>query len=144
MIFIDAGAFVGFYVPSDPFHAAALRGWERIARTGQAVFTSSLCVAEAVTVLGRASRDFAWAADVGEKILALDALEIHAPTRADLARATARMRATAARRIGLVDCLSFVLMEARRVDVAFTFDREHFVKAAKFRAWEPIVEARAD
>jgi predicted nucleic acid-binding protein len=56
----------------------------------------------------------------------------------DERRALKLMESYARRKVGYVDCVSFVVMEARAMRVAFTFDRAHFVKLRKLETFIPI------
>lgn len=136
MIFLDSAAIVAYLNEDDAFHAAALEGFSKLGRSQERVFTTSLCVVEAVTVLARAG-DYGRAARAGREILEWD-LEIVRPTLAEERRALALMETYAEKKVGFVDCVSFVVMEARESRTAFTFDAERFVKLRKLKTWIPI------
>jgi uncharacterized protein len=141
VVFLDAGPLVAYFHESDVFHRAALAGFAALERSEGGVFSTSLCVAEAVTVLARATGDHLAAAHAGRKILEWQ-MEIARPTLAEERRALALMETYAEKRVSYVDCVSFVLMDARGTRTAFTFDEDHFVKVRKLKTWVPIPRAR--
>jgi uncharacterized protein len=132
VIFIDAGAFIARHRLDDDDHAAATRGWNRIAETSVACFTTNLVVAEAVTVIGR-FKGYRVAAERARAILSSTMLKIIRPETEDELLAADLMEKFAEQRIGFVDCVSFVVMKRFRLREVFGFDR-HFTYA-RFRLW---------
>jgi predicted nucleic acid-binding protein len=137
MVFVDTGAIVAYFDADDPFHAAACEGFARLERLEEGAFSSNLCVAEAVIVLARGLDDFGRAARAGLDIVGWD-MELVRPTPAEERRALLLMESYAEKRVGLVDCVSFAVMDSRGARKAFTFDHEHFVKLRKLTPWVPI------
>lgn len=137
MIFLDSGPIIAYFNAGDRFHAAAAKGFERLGRSEERVVTSSLCVAEAVGVLARDTGDYGRAAKAGMDVLQWE-MDVVRPTLADEKRALKLMETYASREVSYVDCLSFAIMDARGMRVAFTFDEAHFVKLRKIKRWVAI------
>jgi predicted nucleic acid-binding protein len=127
VIFVDAGAFIARYKRDDDDHDAAVRGWQRIATSGQRCVTSNLVIAEAVTLIGRYF-NYRFAAVRARALLESTTIEIERPTAQDEAVAADVMEKYADQRIGFVDCVSFVLMKRLRIRDCFGFDK-HFTYA---------------
>jgi predicted nucleic acid-binding protein len=137
---MDSGAMIARFYPDDPFHAAAVEGLARLDRADEVVVTSILCVAETTAVLsqraghGPASRAalelFDWE------------MQIVQPSSVEAKRAARLMESYADKGASFVDCVSFVLMDARKINTAFTFDEEHFVKLRKLKPWVPIPRSK--
>ncbi|HEY7089224.1 MAG TPA: PIN domain-containing protein [Tepidisphaeraceae bacterium] len=134
MIFVDAGAFIARYRPSDQHHRAAMRGWnERRARQDPLV-TRQLVLFEASKLPG-AMFGNRFAADRFEEWLSSTRLQtIRTTPEVDL-QAIALWRKFADQAISGVDCVSFVLMRRLRIKRAFAFDK-HFAIAG-FELWPP-------
>ncbi len=132
MIFIDTGAFVARHLPRDQHHAAAVAGWERLARRGWRCLTTSFIVDETVTLLARRA-GARFAADRARAMLTSERLTIARPTADDELVALEMLEKFEDKDLSFTDCISFVTMRARRVQRAFTFDR-HF-RAAGFTLW---------
>lgn len=124
MIFVDSGAFIARHLAKDQHHKVASRVWMDIGRAGERCLTSNFVVDEALTLIGRrAGRRFA--ASVGRQIYASRVLELLRPGADDEIAALARLEKLHDQDVSFTDCVSFVLMERRKVRRAFTFDH-HF------------------
>lgn len=134
MIFVDAGAFIARYLARDQHHAAAERAWEVALDGSEKLFTSSLVLSETFSFIARRA-DPRFAAEVVRAVLGSTSLTILRPTLGDELRAADILEKFADQGAGFVDSVSFVLMRARRITRAFTFDRRHFLKTAGFDLW---------
>jgi predicted nucleic acid-binding protein len=82
VIFIDTGAFVARHLPRDQHHAAAVAGWQQLARRGWRCLTTSFILDETVTLLARrAGAQFA--AERARAMLASERLTVVRPTPDD-------------------------------------------------------------
>ena len=140
MIFLDSGAMIALYHEADPFREAAIDGFARLEQSDETVATTPLCIAETLSVLGQMT-DHASTARIALEILDWD-MEVIRTTLAEEKRAARLMESYSAKRVGYVDCISFVVMDARATRTAFTFDAEHFVKVRKLKTWVPIPRTR--
>ena len=134
MIFVDSGAFVARHLPRDQHHAAALAGWEQLARRGWRCLTTSFVVDETVTLLARRA-GARFAADRARAMLTSERLTIVRPTADDEMVALDILEKFEDKGFSFTDCISFATMRARDVRRAFTFDR-HF-REAGFVLWPP-------
>ena len=137
MIFVDSGAIIARLYARDPFHEEAVAGFEKLERSDEGAFTTPLCIAESLGVLARATNDFRRTAHRGLDIMGWT-LEVVRPTAVEERHALLLMESYADEQVGYVDCVSFVVMDARGSRTAFTFDAEHFVRIRKLRPWVPI------
>lgn len=124
MIFVDSGAFIARHLAKDQHHKVASRLWRKLGRSGERSLTSNFIVDEALTLIGRRA-DRRFAASVGRRIYASRVLEIIRPNADDEMAALARLEKYHDQDVSFTDCVSFVLMERRKVRRAFTFDH-HF------------------
>lgn len=123
MIFIDTGAFVGRHVSRDQHHDQAVEVWEHLAHSDERCLTSTFVVDESMTLIGlRAGHRLA--AEVGRRIYTSRALELLRPDADDELRALALFEKYEDQKVSFTDCVSFALMERRRIARAFTFDRD--------------------
>ena len=134
MIFVDSGAFVARHLPRDQHHAAALAGWDQLARRGWRCLTTSFVVDETVTLLARRA-GARFAADRARAMLTSERLTIVRPTADDEMVALDILEKFEDKDFSFTDCISFATMRARDVRRAFTFDR-HF-REAGFVLWPP-------
>jgi predicted nucleic acid-binding protein len=132
VIFIDTGAFVARHLGRDQHHAAALAGWQQLARRGWRCLTTSFVLDEAVTLLARRA-GARFAADRARAILSSERLTIVRPTADDELVALELLEKFEDKDLSYTDCVSFVTMRARGIRRAFTFDR-HF-RDAGFALW---------
>lgn len=134
MIFVDSGAFVARHLPRDQHHAAALAGWDQLARRGWRCLTTSFVVDETVTLLARRA-GARFAADRARAMLTSERLTIVRPTADDEMVALDILEKFEDKDFSFTDCISFATMRARDVRRAFAFDR-HF-REAGFVLWPP-------
>jgi hypothetical protein len=76
-----------------------------------------------MTLIGRRA-GHRLAAEVGRRIYTSRALELLRPDADDELRALALFEKYEDQKVSFTDCVSFVLMERRRIARAFTFDRD--------------------
>ena len=138
MIFLDAGPLIALFYETDPFNEAAVEGFEKLERSERPVFTTTHCITEAIAVLSILPKsNFRLAAQAGLEILEWP-LEVVRASIEEERRALRLMESYAGHEASFVDCLSFILMDARGTRTAFTFDESHFVTLRKLKPWVPI------
>jgi len=135
MIFVDTGPFLARYLARDQHHAAAVRGWERIAEKGWRCLTTSYVVDETVTLLARRA-GAKFAAERARAILTSTQLTVFRPGAEEELAALELLEKFEDQPVSFTDCVSFVTMRSRGVKRAFAFDR-HF-RDAGFTVWPAV------
>jgi len=125
-LFVDTAAWIGLEVVNDQNHQAALQFRQRSGRTYRWV-TTNWIIWETVTWLRRRV-DHAAAVRFGERVWASSRLDVVSVTSDHEAGAWKIFRRYRDKDFGFVDCSSFAVMQALRIDVAFSFDT-HFRQA---------------
>ena len=125
-LFVDTAAWIGLEVVNDQNHQAALQFRQRSGRTYRWV-TTNWIIWETVTWLRRRV-DHAAAVRFGERVWTSSRLDIVSVTSDHEASAWKIFRRYRDKDFGYVDCSSFAVMQALRIDVAFSFDT-HFRQA---------------
>jgi predicted nucleic acid-binding protein len=125
-LFVDTAAWIGLEVVNDQNHQAALQFRQRSGRTYRWV-TTNWIIWETVTWLRRRV-DHAAAVRFGERVLTSSRLDVVSVTSDHEASAWTIFRRYRDKDFGFVDCSSFAVMQALRIDVAFSFDT-HFRQA---------------
>jgi predicted nucleic acid-binding protein len=126
-VFIDTGAFVALAERRDPEHERARAAWESLTRSRARLPTSVLVVAETFTFIDRrGSREAALRRR--ESLRTGPTIDVLDCTAAHLERAWSWLHRKELHKLGIVDACSFVLMQERKIRVAFAFD-SHFAIA---------------
>ena len=128
MIFVDTGAFLGRFLPSDQYHRPATTLWQRLEQDRERCFTSNFVLDETFTLLARRS-SYSFAANKARALYGSATLQILRPTLDDELAALEFFEKFADQEISFTDCISFVLMRRNRIRRAFSFD-QHFERAA--------------
>jgi predicted nucleic acid-binding protein len=126
-VFVDTGAFVALAERRDPEHERARGAWETMTRSRVRLYTSVLVLAETFTFIDRrGSREAAirWR----ESLRTAPTIEVLDCTAAHVERAWSWLHRKEFHKLGIVDACSFVLMQERKLRVAFAFD-SHFAIA---------------
>lgn len=121
MIFLDTSAALAFVNSTDDYHPEAVKTLDSILADGEQLITHNYVVSETVALLQRRaglSSAIAFARD------AQNNSKIHWVTEADHQHAVRRWTERATRRLNLVDCMSFIVMEMYGCDTAFTYDAD--------------------
>ncbi len=127
LVFVDTGAWIALALTRDPLHARAVATWNHTLGGGARLHTSVAIVLETFTFLERnATRQVALAWK--DSLKTVPQLKTLPATAADLERAWPYFDRSDLHKLSAVDALSFVLMEQRRIRVAFAFD-SHFAVA---------------
>ena len=124
MIYIDTGAFIARHLSKDQYHSQANSFWNLIREKSETCVTSNFVLNETYTLLGRrAGYDFA--ARRARNIYASESLIILRPNREDELKAIDFFEKYSDHRLSFTDCVSFVLINNRKIKRVFTFDH-HF------------------
>lgn len=122
MVFADTSAPFALLVQDDFMHLRAKLNFEHFARCDTQLLTSSYVILETLTLLQRSvSLEAVW--DFSRKVVPV--LEILWVDENWHHRTMQRLHVERRRSVSLTDCLSFEIMEAREITMAFAFDH-HF------------------
>ena len=120
-VFVDTSCWIGYFMPRDQHHEAAVELLERLGLEGRPLVTTDLVIAETVTFLrmkgsARAAAR-AWdALERGEVVRILDT------DRARRSKAREIFGKFEGKRLSVADCVSFALMDELGISEAATFD----------------------
>ena len=123
MILIDTSAIYALADRADPQHGRARRQFDKLRGAGVPILTHSYILVESVALLQN-RLGFQTARTFVEDARAFEVEWISAATHET---AVELWRHTSRGRLSLVDAVSFVVMRARGIDVAFAFD-PHFAE----------------
>lgn len=124
MVFADTSGLFAFLVKNDDMHLQAGNIFRSFAERDTRLLTSSYVLVETIALLQRRVGLDA-VLDFQDRLLPL--LEIIWVDSHWHTKAVNRLIAINQKDVSLVDCTSFVIMDAMEVDTAFCFDR-HFEK----------------
>jgi predicted nucleic acid-binding protein len=135
VIYIDTGALLARHLSKDRYHFQASSFWHSIRKKNETCMTSNFVLDETFTLLGRrAGYDFA--AQRAKNIYSSKSISIIRPTREDELKAIDFFEKYSDHRISFTDCVSFVLMQTRKIKRVFTFD--HHFQILGFQAYPKI------
>jgi predicted nucleic acid-binding protein len=122
IIFADTSAFYALLVRDDIMHVRAKKCFDYFSENAVQLFSTSFVILETVALLRRrigleAVQDF------NNRIIPL--LEILWVNEDWYRRGFQKLQSVKNKNISLVDCISFEIMEARSLSIAFTYDK-HF------------------
>jgi predicted nucleic acid-binding protein len=127
-VFVDTSALYALFDRDDHGHSGAAAAWNELASGDHTLVTTNYVLLETVALLQR-RLGLAAVHDLDDHIVPL--LTTRWVAEALHHRALARLRRTDRREVSLVDCASFVLMEAEGIREAFALDDDF--AAAGFR-----------
>jgi len=127
MIFIDTGAFLARYLPSDQYHRLATALWNKVRISRERCVTSNFVLDETFTLLARRA-SYAFAAEKARLIYASSTVEILRPDSQEELAALSLFEKFADQQVSFTDCISFALMREAEIDTVFGFD-SHFEHA---------------
>ena len=136
-VFVDTSGFFALLVQNDAMHMRAKQIFSYFAQQRAQLLTSSFILVETVALLQRRV-DLAAVHDFQTKMIPL--LDIVWVNGDWYSRAIQRLFALNSRKLSLVDCLSFEIMESQEIEVVFTFDM-HFSQNGFTVAVSPDLEA---
>lgn len=127
-VFADTSALYALFDRDDAGHPRAAAAWGQLLAAGRPVLTSNYVLVETTALLQRRI-GLAAVHDLDEHIVPL--MTVRWVTEELHRRATSRLFREDQRGLSLVDCTSFVMMEAEAVRDAFALDEDF--SAAGFR-----------
>lgn len=123
---MDTGAWVAISVEDDQHHPRAQAEWERLLAQRVQFVTSNYVVAEAITTV-RGFAGHAKAVELGERLLNSRLIR-HVRIDESLEQvAWALFKKYDDHLFSFTDCTSFAVMEAKRIEKAFAFDRDFVI-----------------
>ena len=126
MIFVDAGAFYARQDIRDQHHVESIKVWNDLEKGVSRMFTSTLVIVEAITLLARRV-SYSFAAEHARLLYASDRLVILRPDAEDERAAISVFEKFADSRISFTDSVSCILMRRHKIKRVFGFDR-HFTR----------------
>jgi predicted nucleic acid-binding protein len=135
IVFADTSALFALLVQDDYMHVHAKANFEYFLQNDALILTSSYVLLETITLLQRRVSLEA-ALDFDRKILPV--LDVVWADEGWHSRAVQRLHTERNRSLSLTDCLSFEIMEAREITLAFAFDH-HFTE----RGWDSGLRTEA-
>ncbi len=125
--FLDAGYIIALEAEDDQNHQKALDHWQIFVINLPPLVTTSYVLDEILTFFNSRNRH-AKAIEIGKNLLTSQAIElIHVDTKL-FNDGWNYFQKYDDKRYSLTDCISFVVMENRRIKKALTFDK-HFAQA---------------
>ncbi len=124
MIYIDTGAFLSRHLAKDQYHQQSVAFWNVIGKKRESCITSNFVLDETFTLLGRRG-GYKFAAQRARNIYASEALKIVRASRDDELKAIDLFEKYAEHSLSFTNCISFVLMQTKKIKRVFTFDH-HF------------------
>jgi predicted nucleic acid-binding protein len=124
VIYIDTGAFLARHLSKDQYYRQANAFWDSIRKKSETCVTSNFVLDETFTLLGRRA-GYSFAAQRARNIYASESLSILRPSREDELKAIDFFEKYSDNRLSFTDCISFVLMQNKKIKRVFTFDH-HF------------------
>ena len=124
MIFIDTGAFLARHLSKDQYHRRAAEFWNVIRKKNETCATSNFVLDETFTLLGRRA-GYGFAAQRARNIYASGSLIILRSDNEDELKAIDFFEKYSDHGLSFTDCVSFALMQKRKIKKVFTFDH-HF------------------
>ncbi len=121
LIFFDTSAAIALADPNDDFHDASISAFDNVLADDESLLTHNYVIVETVTLLQ--SRLGLAVAEEFQRTTQ-SSLQLHWITEADHHLAVERWRRRNTRRLNLVDCMSFVVMEMYGCETAFTYDSD--------------------
>lgn len=125
--FLDTGYLLALELANDQHHDVAAAHWAGVEQAPPRLVTTSLVFTEVVTFLN--CRGFhARAVRVGTRLIDSPLVEIMHVDEPLFRDAWTYLCRHQDKRYSLADCASFLVMQQRQIDTAFTFD-QHFSQA---------------
>jgi predicted nucleic acid-binding protein len=123
-VFVDTSCWIGFFMPRDQHHEAAVAALEDLAQAGRSLLTSDLVVAETVTYL-RIRGTARTAGRAWDALERGDVVRILETGRSHRAKAREIFGKLETPRLSVADCVSFALMAELGLREAVTFDEDY-------------------
>ncbi|MGK7907522.1 MAG: type II toxin-antitoxin system VapC family toxin [Synechococcus sp.] len=127
-VFLDTGYIIALEAIDDQHHSEALHHWQSFCASGlSSIVTTSYVFDEIVTFFNSRNRHQK-AVEIGERLLNSSSVQFRHVDQELFCSAWKLFKQRSDKRFSLTDCVSFIVMEERDLQMALTFDR-HFVQA---------------
>lgn len=125
--FLDTSYIIALEISDDQYHSAAQKHWQTLIRSPFALVTTSYVFTEIVTFFN--SRNLhAKAVEVGQRLQQSSKVQVVFVDETMFALGWNYFQRYSDKTCFLTDCISFVVMQQKNIQVALTFDR-HFLQA---------------
>ena len=124
VIFADTGAFVGLINKRDQYHIQATRALDQLLDTEFTLVTTTHVLAETITKVRRSS-GHRQAVLAGKLMREHEDIEVIVPSTQEMKQAWKIFEKFHDQEFSFVDCISFAVMQERKINESFTFDK-HF------------------
>ena len=121
LIFVDTSATLALANPIDDYHDTSIKTFEALLADGEELLTHNYIILETVALI---QRRIGLTAAIAFQHDAQRYLKIYWITEADNERAVRRWTERNTRRLNLVDCMSFVVMEMYGCTTTFAYDSD--------------------
>jgi len=125
--FADTSFWLALELNDDQNHEKALKYWQSLIKTTFAIVTTSYVFDEVVTYLNNRNHHEK-AIEVGENLLLSPTIELIHVDENLFFEGWTMLRQRQDKRYSLTDCVSFVVMRQKDLEISLTFDR-HFSQA---------------
>ena len=125
--FGDTSYWLALELSDDQNHAAALAHWQSLVKTRISIVTTSYIFDETVTYLNSRNHHEK-AVEVGENFLLSPTIELIHVAEDLFFEGWVMFQTYQDKRYSLTDCISFLVMKRKNLEVALTFDK-HFSQA---------------
>jgi len=125
--FADTSYWLALELSNDQTHKAALAHWQNLTKTSFAIVTTSYVFDETITYLNSRNHH-AKAVEVGENLLLSPTIELVQIDESLFFESWTMFQKYHDKRYSLTDCISFIVMNRKKLEVALTFDN-HFAQA---------------
>ncbi len=126
-VFVDTSYLLALQLKNDQNHEIAKNHWQDFVKDSFSLVTTSYIFDETVTYLN--SRGFhEKASEVGENLLLSPAVELIQVDETLFFEGWIMFQKQTDKRYSLTDCISFIVMKQKEMQIALTFDK-HFVQA---------------
>lgn len=120
--FVDTGAFAALYHRNDHYHEKSKSIWNRIRQENATLYTTRDCIVETI-ILVRRREGYEQALICGNDLWGSPVLEIIRSSPSQDQAAWEWFKKYSDKELSFVDCLSFAVMREKRIQQAFTFDK---------------------
>ena len=125
--FADTSYWLALELNDDQNHEAALKQWQNLVQTAFAIVTTSYIFDETITYLNSRNHHEK-AVEVGENLLLSPTIELVHINENLFFEGWTMFQKYQDKRYSLTDCISFVVMKQKDLEIALTFDK-HFFQA---------------
>jgi predicted nucleic acid-binding protein len=112
------------HLSQDQYHRQVNAFWDSIRKKNETCVTSNFVLDETSTLLGYCA-GYSFVVQRARNIYASESLNIFRPSREDELKAIDFFKKYSDNRLSFTDCVSFILMQNRKIKRVFTFDH-HF------------------